>query len=386
MSERTVTPHATLLVIEREVREAARRKSIWALVGLVLLGSTAMVVLPGVIDGDDSATVMIVGDDTIGITSALEDVGDPDIEVEAGASRDAAVEAIESDEVDLAVVLGDPPVLAVEDEDDSLVTIVREVVGNRVAATRFAEVDIDPDAVAQVFADSVPTVEPVDVERGGREAAAFGITLVLYLLTVVLTSQIASSVAIEKSNRVSEVLLAIVPARSLLVGKVLGVGCIGLVTLIAGAAPVVVRLVIGGDLPERLGQTLAVSAVWFVGGLALYLTIAGAAGALVSRQEEVGAIITPLTMLLVAGYLVAITAAESTLGAILGYVPLTSPLVQPFRTAVGAGSPLEYVISLAILLVTLAIVARVAATVYRRAIVRTGRRLKLRDVLSPPNG
>ena len=58
MSART-----TALVVERELREAARRKSVWALVGLIFLGSVALVVLPEVIPDDDSATVAIVGDD-----------------------------------------------------------------------------------------------------------------------------------------------------------------------------------------------------------------------------------------------------------------------------------------------------------------------------------
>ena len=82
---------------------------------------------------------------------------------------------------------------------------------------------IDPVAVGAAFEAATPTVELIDVERSNREGAAFGLTLVLYLLTVVLTGQVATGVAIEKSNRISEVLLAIVPPRSMLIGKVLGV-------------------------------------------------------------------------------------------------------------------------------------------------------------------
>jgi len=191
---------------------------------------------------------------------------------------------------------------------------------------------------------------------------------------------VASAVAVEKSNRISEVLLAIVPPRSMLIGKVVGVGTIGLVTLLAGAAPVVARLAIGGDLPEGLGQALAASSVWFIGGLALYLTIAAALGALVARQEEIGAVVAPLTMILVAGYIASITASDSVVGTVLAYVPLTSPMVAPYRVAAGLGSPVETVGSLAVLLVTIVIVARVAAVVFRRAIVRTGRRMTLREV------
>ena len=376
MSART-----TALIVERELREAGRKKSIWALIGFVLLASTAMVVGPELIPDDDSGTVVIVGDDVYGVAEALEDVPDRDIDVTEADDRSAAAEAVEAGDADLAVILELPPVLLVDDPTASLVTIVREIVTGRVAAARLTELGIAPTDVGDAFADAAPSVEPVDVEREGREGAAFGLTIVLYLLTVMLTSQVASAVAVEKSNRVSEVLLAIVPARSMLVGKVVGVGCIGLATLAAGVAPVVVRFLVGGGLPDELGRSIALSSLWFVGGLALYLTIAAAMGSLVSRQEEVGAVIAPLTTLLVLGYLASITASDSVVGTVLAYVPLTSPMVEPHRIAVGTSSPVEYVGSLALLVASAAAVARVATVVFRRGIVGTGRRLTLRDVL-----
>lgn len=373
---------ATRLVIEREVRESARRKGVWALVAFTFLGASALALAPNLIPDDDNRRVMVVGEDAIGVTEALADVDEPRLEISFGVDRRDAADAIAAEEVDLAVLLVGPPSLLVEDEDSVLVDVVADVVADRVVATRLTADGIDPDRVRAAFVDAFPAIEPIDVERAGREASAFGITLVLYILTVVLTSQVASGVAVEKSNRVSEVLLAIVPPRALLFGKVIGVGCVGLVTLVAGVTPVLIRLAVGGDLPSGLGRTLVASAAWFVGGLALYLTLAGALGALVARQEEAGAVVVPLTMTLVIGYIIAITAADTSLGAVLAYVPLVSPMIGPYRVAVGAGSPVEYVTSAAILLASIVLVGRVGATVFRRAIVQTGRRVRWRDFRS----
>lgn len=374
----------TRLVVERELREAARRKAIWVLVGIVLLGATALVVLPELLPGrTDTARLALVGDDAVGVTEVLEAVPDPEITVVTVADRAAAIDAIEAGDADLALLL-DPvtgPELVVEDESSELVVIVRQVVANRVAAARLAAEGIDLDAVTTAFESAAPTITLVDAEQPGREGAAFALTMVLYVVTVFLTSQVAAGVAAEKANRVSEVLLAIVPPRSMLAGKVVGVSCIGLVTLLAGAAPIAVRFALGGDLPDGVGRTIAVSAAWFLAGLVLYLTLAGALGAMVARQEEVGAVVAPLTMLLVAGYIVAISAGDSIAGLVLGILPLTSPLVTPYRIAIGAGSPAEYVASLGLLLVTVVVTGRVATAVFRRAIVRTGERLGLRDVL-----
>lgn len=374
----------TWLVVERELREALRRKGIWALIAFVFLGATAVVVLPEVLpDGGSTADVALVGDDPLGVAAALEAVPDPEITVAPAPDRAAATLALEEGDADLAVLLRGAavPELLVEDETAEIVAIVREVVANRVAASRLAAEGIDLGAVTAAFADATPEISLVDAEQQSREGAAFALTIVLYLVTVILTGQVASAVAVEKSNRVSEVLLAIVPPRSMLAGKVIGIACIGLLTLLAGALPVFVRFVLGGDLPEGLGRTILVSGAWFLSGLVLYLTLAGSLGALVARQEEAGAVVMPLTLLLVAGYLVAISSGDSVLGLVLGIFPLTSPMVAPYRVAVGAGTPAEYVVSLVVLLATVVFVGRLAVVVFRRAIVRTGERLKLREVL-----
>ncbi len=379
-----MTFRSTLLVIERELREAARRKGLWLLAIGMFLGSCAIVFLPDLLadDGPGEATVMVAGDDEVGVAAALGEVDDPVIEVTSGDDRTAVVDAVEQGDADLGVLLsGASSTLIVDDPDTGLVDLVAGVVAETSAADRLDGAGIDPAEVEAAFAAASPAIEPVDVERGDREAAAFIVMLVLYLLTVILTSQIASAVAVEKSNRVSEVLLAIVPPRALLFGKVIGIGCIGVVTLGLVAVPVIVDLARGATLPSGIGVSMLASAIWFVGGLALYLIVAGALGALVSRQEEVGALVVPLTMVLVAAYFATISFGDGPAGAVLSYIPFTSPMSVPYRIGVGAGSPVEYVVSALLLVVAVAVAARLGSVVFRRAVVRTGRRLSLRDVL-----
>jgi len=211
-----MSARATWLVIEREVRESARRKGVWALVIVTFLGASALALAPNVIPGDDNDRVMIAGVDDIGLDAALRTVEDPQLEISTGFDRRDAADAIGARETDVAVIMGPNPSLLVEDEDSRLVGIVADVVADQVVTTRLAAAGIEVIRVREAFEGAYPLIEPIDVEREGREAAAFMITLVLYILTVVPTSQVASGVAVEKSNRVSEVLLAIVPPRSLL--------------------------------------------------------------------------------------------------------------------------------------------------------------------------
>src|SRR5690606_486372 len=207
----------------------------------------------------------------------------------------------------------------------------------------------------------------LDAERADRRGAAFILSLAMYLLLLMLMMSVANGVAVEKANRISEVLLAIVRPGPLLFGKVLGVAVIGLLTLACGVAPLLVKMALGGNLPEGLGGALAGGAVWFVLGTALYLILAGALGAMVERQEEAGSVVAPLSVVLVAAYLVGGSAPESTAAQVLSYIPLTSPMAMPSRIAVGAASGFEMVVSALLSLAAVIVVGRLGAIVYRRA-------------------
>ena len=79
-------------------------------------------------------------------------------------------------------------------------------------------------------------------------------------------------------------------------------------------------------------------------GLALYLTTAGALGALVERQEEAGSVLTPLSLLLIGTYVLAQSSADGSFGAVLAIFPFTSPIVMPARIALGDASAGEIVV------------------------------------------
>jgi ABC-2 type transport system permease protein len=192
--------------------------------------------------------------------------------------------------------------------------------------------------------------------------------------------QVANGVAIEKANRISEVLLAIVPPSPLLFGKVIGIGLTALAGFAIGASPIVATAAFGDGLPAGMGAALASGAAWLVLGLALYLVVAGALGALVERPEQAGSVMSPLMVVLVASLVVGQSAPDSTVAMILAYIPFSSPVVEPARIAVGASSPVEMAVSLVATLVAVVLAVRIGAAIYRRAIVRTGR-VTVRQVL-----
>ena len=251
------------------------------------------------------------------------------------------------------------------------------------ATARLQADGVDRSGIAAALRPPRVHLQEVESHRDARFGVAAVASLGVYLLIFMVTMAVANAVAIEKANHVSEVLLATVQPPALLLGKVIGVGIVALIPFAAGAVPVVIRIASGASVPPDTGTVLVSSAAFFVVGAALYLLAAAALGALVDRPEEVGSALSGLGVLLIGSYLVGQSAADSVLGRVLAFVPFSAPMVEPARLALGVSSPLEVALSLTLALVGVAVVLRGALVVYRRAIVRTGARVRLRDVLRP---
>ena len=384
---------ATALVAGRELHESFRRRSLWIVFAILFIGSCAAMILPDALDGGSSryevALVSTPGAaDTRGFEAALRSYAgalDSGVAFTRVSTASRARTLVDDGDADIAVVLGAPPTVVVRaGGNETLVAVVRQALATDALRENLDASGLSPTAVEQILRAPAPRVVEIAADDVDRRAAAAVLSLVLYLVLLLLMVQVANGVAIEKANRISEVLLAVVRPGSLLFGKVIGVGLVGLAGLAAGAIPVVVKAVSGGDLPAGLGPALAGGAAWILLGLALYLTIAGSLGALVERQEESGSVLTPLSLLLIGTYVLAQSAASGGFGRFLAIFPLTSPIVMPVRIALGDASAIEIVVSLAVGVATLVLVIRLGAALYRRGIVHTGRRLRLREALRSP--
>jgi ABC-2 type transport system permease protein len=379
------TRRALYLVVARELRQTFRRRTFWITVGLALVASSAAVLLPEVLDGGRTTYEIGVVDSDATLDRALEATGvplDADVKVRSLPSKQAARAAVDADEIDLGVVAGaDPVVIVRSDAHEQLVAFARTVLAQRQLADRLQEAGLTAGEARRVLSQPTAPVDERAADEGSRRGTAAIVSVVLYIVLLMLTIQVANGTAIEKANRISEVLLAIVRPAPLLFGKVLAVGFIGFLTLLAGVMPVLVKLAFGGEVLAGVPAALGAGAAWFVLGVALYLTLAGALGALVERQEEAGSTVSPLSIILVGSYLVGQSAPDTPLGGVLAVLPLTSTMVMPARIAIGAASTASIVASLVLGVLAVVLTVRIGSTVYRRAIVRTGRRLKLREVL-----
>ena len=104
------------------------------------------------------------------------------------------------------------------------------------------------------------------------------------------------------------------------------------------------------------------------------------------RQDQVQSLAFPLTLPILFAYIMALTAAgtqsASTLFKVLAYLPPTAPLTMPVLVGLGQVTWWGFLTSVALSIISTVAVARVAGKIYRRAILRTGRRVRWKEVLS----
>ncbi len=236
----------------------------------------------------------------------------------------------------------------------------------------------------------VASIQPGKPKGATQTTSVVGVILVFIMLSQYNT-WILIGVMEEKSSRVVEVLLAAVRPVKLLAGKVLGIGLVAFsqAALIVAFALVVASSV-GSDLLKGTAPlVLASTLLWLVLGYAFYCWVYAAAGSMASRQDQVQSLAFPLSLPAIFGYVTALTAAgsgsASSLVKVLAYVlptAPTAPFAMPVLVGLGAVTWWEFAASVALSLVCTVGVAKLAASVYQRAILRTGQRVRFREVLS----
>jgi len=193
----------------------------------------------------------------------------------------------------------------------------------------------------------------------------------------------------EKASRVVEVLLATIKPLHLLWGKVLGIGAVGMVQLLAYGV-VGLGAGIGTGLVTIPGTALAVFASvfgWFILGFAFFAVLYAAAGSLVSRQEDVNAAAGPITVLIIVMYLLAQATLNNpggTLASVMSWIPPFSAMLMPLRIAAGVTNPMQIIGSALLMLAVIAGLAVAGATVYERSVLRTGTRVTWKHALRAP--
>lgn len=260
---------------------------------------------------------------------------------------------------------------------------LEEVLETQAISDLAHQAGISDEALAQRLDVSTEVLDP-DAAGGplGMIAAiVFGVLFMISSMTYGM--QIATSVIEEKQSRIVEILVAVIPVRQLLAGKVVGNTVIAFAQLVIMLAAGMIGLsltALSGYLPG-----FAAAAGWFLlfflAGFLALACIWAATGALGTRSEDLNQTSTPLMWVLMATYFAAF-AATGTVRTALSFVPIVSAVLMPARLVEGSVSWWEPLAALASNLAFAVLMVLLGERIYRRALLRTAGRLKWRQAIT----
>ncbi|WP_061960916.1 ABC transporter permease [Demequina flava] len=384
------------LIATREfrTRTLAKANLISTSIMLVLVVGGALLAKPFLSDTEPEATVLAVDSATaaplIPFIEAAAEAQGMDVEIEElDAEVDGADTTLPEDAAGLIVGPVETPELFMEDSDDAVVALVHSATQAAVLDAQVTDLGGDPAQIGAALAAATPTVTPVgDADDFDPETffAGLVVCVVLFVVLIQSASVIMMGVVEEKSSRVVEVLLATVRPVTLLGGKVLGVGLYSLVQAVTLFLPILFASWYLGfleSLEVPVGTIVANFAVWFVLGFAIFTIFFGGLAALVSRQEDIGSVTTPMMLLMMVPLYLAIYLVpnnpDGTATVVLTQIPFFAPFMVPMRAAFGAISTGETVLAVVICLVTIPVLTWIAGKVYAGAVLNTGGRMKLTE-------
>jgi ABC-2 type transport system permease protein len=417
------------LVADREFRERVRSRLF--VVSTLLLGFLAVVValtpvLIKAVDRGSTTSIAIVTTDDHLATNAISVMsgvlnassGDPTKAqafafVRAG-TPDTIVDAVSNGEYDGALV-------ATRESTGRLA--FRFITGEGIGADRAQLVGVGTLAVAILdwnatngsqnatpfLVPSLDVVAAAGPSAGGKPLAAsefaarrvVGVVFVvlIFITLVIYGMWVAAGVVAEKSSRVMEMLISAASPKQLVVGKVVGIGLAGLVQYVGILIPALVTLFLEDRISTLLlgatsspglslsilspGLLAAYGGFWIL-GFTLYSLIYAAAGSLVSRAEDLQVLALPLSLVAIAGYLMAVLALSGGLTPLMriaSYVPFWSPFVMLTRLTVGRAEPWEIGLSFALLVAGIVVVGVLAVRVYAAGVLLYGQRPGIRTIV-----
>lgn len=218
------------------------------------------------------------------------------------------------------------------------------------------------------------------------------LSIVLFYAIYFCAYQVSSSITTEKTSKIMETLVTSTTPRTIVLGKTIGIGIVGLIQV----ATIILVSVISCQLfldPQLLSNIIDVSKVtpllaimvivYFVLGYALFSLLYALTGSTVSKPEDINSANTPVAMIAVVAFYLSYFSMmnpTSELNVFVSLFPFTAPFSMPFRVMMGTATPMQLVISLGIMLVSIFIIARISIKIYSSAILNYGTKMSMKDI------
>lgn len=391
--------HEIFLLAKRDFTQ--RLKSRAFMVSMLLIVGLALVVGPliALSEGKDEPSVIaLVGDQPAGSEQAIEQQAqllDVEINLRRFADLDSAETALSDGDV-AVVVSGTSELIYNKESSLRLSAIVTNGIATAQRSIDATEMGLSATDMASLLMPiqfTERTLEPANTEKDtAREIAAFVALMLLYISILIFGQFVMMGVMEEKQTRVVEVVLSRVKPTQVLVGKVIGIGLLGLlqIMLLGGALlfTVSVANLANFDLSGLGLKVFGLLILWYLLGYAFYSVMYGALGATISRQEDMQGVAMLPVLLILPGFFfgqMALLEPDMFFPRIASLIPIWAPMVMAVRSTAGDVPVWEVLLAVALVVATTILLVKLGGRIYRGAILQSGKKTKLRAAWKSAN-
>lgn len=392
------------------IRDMVKRKSFIISNIIIMLIIVIGFNVPNIInsfseDNIEEGTKLLIVDQSNIFEGTLENINNLELGYKAEIKNeeitfDQIKEKIENEEIDEALIIRAKEgkihmeyivdnLLYVEEMPEKLVSAVSAMYSN----VQLSKLNLTPEEIASIspnFEFELKQTEEKEVE--GNPVVMMLLSLVLFFAIYFYAYQVSSSITTEKTSKIIETLVTSTKPSTIVIGKTLGIGAVGLVQVVV----MIILAVICNSLFLEEGMLssiislenmtpflLVIALLYFILGYFTYALFYALTGSTVSKPEDIQSANGPVAMLAMIGFYLAyftMMDPSSSLNQFAGLFPLSSPFCMPLRVMMGLASTGEVLLSIGILLLTIFVIAKVSIKIYSNAILNYGKS-GLKDIL-----
>lgn len=309
-------------------------------------------------------------------------------------------EKIENEEIDSAII--------VEKQDENIkikyivksATMMSGVPENIISTlnTLYTNIQINKLGLTEEQLKSITpnfefALEQTDEEASGNVYAMMLLSLVLFYAIYFCAYQVSSSITTEKASKIIETLVTSTSPKTIVLGKTLGIGIVGLLQMIllVGTALISAKTFLEPGILDSIIDVSKITPylgiitiIYFIFGYFEYALLYALTGSTVSKPEDIQSANGPVAILAVIGFYLSyftMMNPASELNVFASMFPISSPFCMPFRIMMGLAKPTDVIISIVILLITGIIIAKIAIKIYSNAILNYGTKMSFNDIV-----
>ncbi len=355
------------------------------------------------IKGEDTVDKLLIVDESNVFEGALESLKslDTGYEIEiANLKYDEVKEKIQNEEFESAIfvekqeenikikyIIKDATMM--EEVPEDIITTINTLYTN----IQISKLGLTEEQLKSITPNFEFSLEQTDEKANGNVFAMMLLSIVLFYAIYFCAYQVSSSITTEKTSKIIETLVTSTSPKTIVLGKTIGIGIVGLLQMIllVGTALISAKAFLEPGMIEQVLDMSAitpylgiVTIIYFILGYFAYALLYALTGSTVSKPEDIQSANGPVAMLAVIGfYLSYFTMMNPTseMNIFASLFPISSPFCMPFRIMMGLAKLTDVLISIAILVVTILVIAKVTIKIYSNAILNYGTKMSLKDIV-----